>query len=92
MCQYKANRVVAVEPAYSSIDCSQCGNEVPKSLAVRTHSCPKCYAVLDRDHNAALNHLHNGLQLLHLPAERRESAPAENAMQSEKQEAMVRAW
>jgi putative transposase len=92
MCQYKSNRVVEVEPAYSSTDCSQCGNKVPKSLAVRTHSCPKCCAVLDRDYNSALNHLHNGLQLLRLPAERREYTPVETAMQSKKQEATVRAW
>jgi hypothetical protein len=37
--------------------------------------------------NSALNHLYNGLQLLHLPAERREFTPVETAMQSEKQEA-----
>jgi putative transposase len=92
MCQYKANRVVGVEPAYSSINCSRCSHPVPKSLAVRTHSCPKCYAVLDRDYNAALNHLQNGLNLLHLPAERRKVTPVETAMQSEKQEATVRAW
>jgi hypothetical protein len=40
----------------------------------------------------SLNHLHNGLQLLRIPAERRESAPVETAMQSKKQEATVRAW
>jgi transposase len=74
MCQYKANRVVEVEPAYSSINCSRCSHPVPKSLAVRTHSCPKCMAMLDRDYNSALNHLRNSLQLLHLPAERRRHA------------------
>jgi putative transposase len=89
MCYYKANRMVEVEPAYSSINCSRCSHPVPKSLAVHTHSCPKCCAVLDRDHNAALNHMHNGLQLLRLPAERREYTPVETAMQSEKQEATV---
>jgi putative transposase len=86
MCYYKANRVVEVGPAYSSINCSRCSHPVPKSLAVRTHSCPKCYAVLDRDYNSALNHLHNGLQLLHLPAERRESTPVETLLESQKQE------
>jgi putative transposase len=89
MCYYKANRVVEVEPAYSSVDCSNCGHKVPKSLAVRTHSCPKCCAVLDRDYNSALNHLQNGLQLLQLPVERREVTPVETAMQSEKQEATI---
>lgn len=87
MCQYKANRVVEVEPAYSSIDCSRCGNSVAKSLAVRTHVCSKCGAVLDRDYNSAINHLQKGLQLLHLPADRREFTPVEIARQSRKQEA-----
>ncbi len=77
MCKYKANRVVEVEPAYSSIDCSRCGHRVPKSLAVRIHSCTRCGIVLDRDYNSALNHLQNGLGLLHLPVERREVTPAE---------------
>jgi putative transposase len=89
MCYYKANRMVEVEPAYSSVNCSRCSHPVPKSLAVRTHACPKCCAVLDRDYNSALNHLQNGLQLLQLPAERREYTPVETAMQSEKQEATV---
>jgi len=77
MCQYKANRMVEVEPAYSSIDCSKCGHRVPKSLAVRTHSCSRCDALLDRDYNSAINHLQNGLKLLHLPVERREVTPVE---------------
>lgn len=86
MCLYKANRVVEIEPAYSSIDCSRCGSLVPKSLAVRTHSCSKCGAVLDRDYNSAINHLQNGLTLLQLPVEHREVTPAETAKQSLKQE------
>ncbi|AIF82703.1 transposase, IS605 OrfB family, central region [Candidatus Nitrososphaera evergladensis SR1] len=77
MCQYKANRVVEVDPAYSSLDCSRCGHRVPKSLAVRIHSCPKCGALLDRDYNSAINHLQNGLTLLQLPVERREVTPVE---------------
>ncbi len=47
--------VVAVEPAFTSQDCSACGTQVKKSLSVRTHICPGCGLVLDRDHNAALN-------------------------------------
>jgi len=75
MCKYKVNRVVEVESAYSSIDCSRCGHPVPKSLAVRTHVCPKCGAVLDRDYNSARNHLQNGLELLQLPVRRGEVTP-----------------
>jgi len=86
MCQYKANRMVEVEPAYSSIDCHRCSQPVPKSLAVRTHSCPKCRAVLDRDYNSAMNHLQNGLEMLHLPVERREITPVEIPKESLKQE------
>ncbi len=48
-------RVVAVPPASTSQDCSGCGARVPKSLRVRTHVCPSCGLVLDRDENAARN-------------------------------------
>ncbi|MDY7003081.1 MAG: zinc ribbon domain-containing protein [Cyanobacteriota bacterium] len=41
--------------------CSNCGQKVPKNLSVRTHSCPKCQTVLDRDENAAINILNKGL-------------------------------
>ncbi|GHO60930.1 RNA-guided endonuclease InsQ/TnpB family protein [Ktedonobacter robiniae] len=46
--------VIAVEPAFTSQECSACGARVKKSLSVRTHICPSCGLVLDRDHNAAL--------------------------------------
>ncbi len=48
-------RVVAVPPAYTSPDCSGCGECIPKSLSVRTHICTACGLVLDRDENAARN-------------------------------------
>jgi putative transposase len=51
---------VAVNPAYTSQDCSSCGTTVKKSLSTRTHSC-KCGCVLDRDMNAARNILALGL-------------------------------
>jgi len=52
---YAGRRVVAVPPAYTSQDCSGCGERVPKSLSIRTHICPSCGLVLDRDENAARN-------------------------------------
>ena len=52
--------VIAVNPAYTSQDCSACGNRVKKSLSTRTHVC-KCGFVLDRDHNAAINILNKGM-------------------------------
>jgi putative transposase len=46
-------RVMAVPAHYTSQDCSGCGERVPKSLSVRTHVCPSCGRMLDRDENAA---------------------------------------
>ena len=45
---------VAVNPAYTSQECSSCGRHVKKSLSMRTHVC-QCGFVLDRDWNAAIN-------------------------------------
>jgi len=56
--------VVAVSPAYTSQDCSGCGERVTKTLSERTHVCPHCGTVLDRDHNAARNILALGLRRL----------------------------
>jgi len=52
---YAGRRVVAVNPAYTSQECSGCGMLVRKSLSVRTHVCTSCGLVLDRDENAAIN-------------------------------------
>jgi putative transposase len=52
--------VVEVNPAGTSQLCAQCGERVPKRLAVRWHSCPYCGCELHRDHNAALNILKRG--------------------------------
>ncbi len=57
--------VVKVPPAYTSQDCSACGNRVRKSLSERTHVC-QCGCILDRDENAARNILRLGL--VHLEA------------------------
>ena len=53
--------VVKVPPAYTSQDCSACGNRVRKSLSERTHVC-SCGCILDRDENAARNILRLGLE------------------------------
>jgi putative transposase len=47
--------VVKVEAAGTSQECSGCGSYVRKGLHVRTHRCPTCGMVLDRDTNAARN-------------------------------------
>jgi putative transposase len=51
---------VAVNPAYTSQECSSCGVIVKKSVSTRTHVC-QCGCVLDRDENAAINILNKGL-------------------------------
>ena len=45
---------IAVNPAYTSQECSSCGTIVKKSLSTRTHVC-QCGCILDRDWNAAIN-------------------------------------
>ena len=57
---WAGRQVGAIPPAYTSQDCSGCGERVPKSLSVRTHVCPSCGLVLDRDENAAVNILRAG--------------------------------
>lgn len=56
--------VIKVNPAYTSQDCSGCGNRIKKSLSTRTHICNECGLVLNRDHNASLNILRIGLDSL----------------------------
>ena len=54
--------VEEVIPNGTSQNCSGCGMEVKKSLAVRTHKCPYCGLEIDRDWNAAINILNRGLK------------------------------
>jgi putative transposase len=49
------HQVIRVPPRFTSQQCSKCGEIVQKSLSVRTHSCPFCGYVADRDVNAAKN-------------------------------------
>ena len=57
---WAGRQVLAVPPAYTSQGCSGCGERVPKSLSMRTHVCPSCGLVIDRDENAAINILRAG--------------------------------
>src|SRR5438067_9646622 len=69
--------VISVPPQFTSQQCSACGTLVKKSLSVRTHICPGCGMVLDRDHNAALNILAKALA--RTLGHRGTSGPPENA-------------
>lgn len=70
---YKAEEasrmLVAVNPAYTSQDCSQCGHRQRKSLSQRRHLCSCCGLDIDRDENAARNILRLGLQSQGAPQE-----------------------
>ncbi|NET11752.1 MAG: IS200/IS605 family element transposase accessory protein TnpB [Okeania sp. SIO1H6] len=48
-------KTIAVNPQNTSQDCSNCDEKVPKELSIRTHSCPHCGIIIDRDLNAAIN-------------------------------------
>jgi len=66
MLEYKlqtlSRTLIKVNPAYTSQICSQCGAIVQKSLSQRTHYCPECLYVDDRDVNAGKNILKLGLE------------------------------
>ena len=59
MLSYKVEQtgghLIRVDPRNTSQECSGCHELVPKSLAVRTHKCPSCGLVINRDYNASLN-------------------------------------
>ncbi|MCK9597214.1 transposase, partial [Candidatus Pacearchaeota archaeon] len=62
---YKAEsagrNMILVNPRYTSQQCSQCNTIVKKALSERTHRCPQCGLIMDRDENAALNILALGI-------------------------------
>ena len=71
MLQYKADwygrYIQRVDTYYPSIQlCSCCGykNIIIKDLSIRSWICPNCNAVHDRDINASINILNQGLKLL----------------------------
>ena len=47
--------MIRVPPRFTTQKCNRCGAYVQKSLSVRTHICPSCGLVKDRDVNAAKN-------------------------------------
>jgi len=56
--------VIAVNPAYTSQDCSSCGNRKKKTLATRIHKCSQCGLTMNRDLNTSINILRIGLDSL----------------------------
>lgn len=69
MLKYKAEwygrTIIEVDPWYpSSQICSNCHeNTGKKTLDIRTWTCPRCHATHDRDVNASINILNEGLRI-----------------------------
>jgi len=57
-------KLIKANPAYTSQNCSRCGNRQKLKLSDRMYYCPCCGLVLNRDHNASLNILALGMQSL----------------------------
>jgi putative transposase len=57
------HHVIRVPARFTTQNCHGCGEYLQKSLSVRTHLCPSCGLVEDRDVNAAKNILQTGLRV-----------------------------
>ncbi len=51
--EWARRKLVVVDPAYTSQECSGFGNRKKKTLSERQHNCPKCGLSINRDHSAA---------------------------------------
>jgi len=64
--KWKGKKLYKIDTFYpSSKICNKCGykNERIKDLSIRNYTCPNCGCNLDRDYNAALNIMYEGLKL-----------------------------
>jgi len=71
MLQYKAGwygkSIVEVNTFYASSQlCNVCGykNTIVKNLKIRLWECPQCHTLHERDYNASINILNEGLRKL----------------------------
>jgi putative transposase len=76
----RAHTPIIVSRFYPSTKtCSKCGHKVQKmEQTVRVYQCSECGHTMDRDLNAAVNILAEGLKQSKIPTERRDSKPVEN--------------
>ena len=65
-CKLKGKNFYQIETYYpSSQECSMCGNidKKYKNLNEREYKCSKCHNEMDRDINASINIMYEGLKL-----------------------------
>lgn len=63
--QAKGGYLIRVDQWYPSSQlCHMCGHRQSMPLSVRTYVCPDCGMVFDRDHNAAINIMREGMGIL----------------------------
>jgi len=60
--EYAGKRAIKINPAFTSQNCSRCGNRQKLKLSDRMYHCLCCDLSLNRDVNAAINILSLGLQ------------------------------
>jgi putative transposase len=59
------NNIIEIDPAYTSMDCSQCGyRNYQLKLSDREWECPSCKTIHIRDSNAAINIYNRGMEIL----------------------------
>ena len=64
--KWKGKKLYKINTFYpSSQICNRCDykNEKIKDLSIREYTCPKCGILLDRDYNAAINIMYEGLKM-----------------------------
>lgn len=65
--EWAGTHCIQVNPAYTSQNCSRCGNRHKLKLSDRVYHCPSCDLQMDRDVNASINILRLGMESLARP-------------------------
>ena len=63
-CQWLNKKLIQVNRYYASSQiCSSCGNKnkIMKDIKIREYKCPKCGIEIERDINASINIMYEGI-------------------------------